>query len=46
MFSSYYTPCAEQLAIVKNWLGRKGLQVIESLTNVEKEECNTIEGLF
>ena len=35
----YNTPHAEQLVIVKNWLGRKGLQFIESLTHVEKENA-------
>ena len=43
---SYNIPHGEQLAIVKNWLGSKGLQFIESLSYVEKEKCNTIEGLF
>ena len=28
----YNTPQAQQLAMVKNWLGRKGLQFIEPLT--------------
>ena len=27
-------------------MGRKGLQYIETLTNKEKETCNTLEGLF
>ena len=31
MISSYNTPHAEQLVIVKNWLGRKGLQFIKLL---------------
>ena len=34
------------MAIVKNWLGRRGLQFIESLRQVETEKCITIEGLF
>ena len=34
----------EQLAIEKNWLGRKGLQFLESLTNEEKLTCNMLEG--
>ena len=37
------TPQIEQLAIVKNWLGRKGLQFIESLTQTEKDRCCTLE---
>ena len=46
IISSYNTLHAEQLVIVKNWLGRKGLQFMESLTHVEKGKCNTLEGLF
>ena len=46
IFALYNTPCTEQLAIVKNWLARKGMQFIESLIHEEKEKCNTIEGLF
>ena len=43
---TYNTPQTEQLAMVKNWLGRKGLKFIESLTSAEKDTCNTLEGLF
>ena len=32
--------------LVKNWLGRKGLQYLETLTTTEKDTCNTVEGLF
>ena len=32
--------------LVKNWLGRKGLQYLEMLTAAEKETCNTWEVLF
>ena len=46
VFTTYNTSQTEQLAIIKNWLGRKGLQFIESLTQMEKERCNTTEGLF
>ena len=47
IFVSYNTPSTEKLAIVKkNWLGRKGLQFIESLKHTEKDKCNTIKGLF
>ena len=35
-----------KIAIVKNWLGRKGLHYIESLTEGEKQACNTFPGLF
>ena len=46
LLTIYNTPKAEQLAMVKNWLGRKGLQFIESLTEVEKDRCSPLEGLF
>ena len=32
--------------MVKNWIGRKGLHYIKSLTEGEKEVCSTLEGLF
>ena len=32
--------------MIKNWLGRKGLQFLETLTNAEKVTCDTLEGLF
>ena len=31
---------------MKNWLGRKGLNYIESLTEAEKQVCSTLQGLF
>ena len=46
ILSTYNTPQTEKLALVKNWLGRKGLQYLETLTTAEKETCNTLEGLF
>ena len=46
VLSTYNTPQTDKLALVKNWLGRKGLQYLETLTNMEKEMCNTLEGLF
>ena len=46
VLSMYNTPETDKLAVVKNWLGRKGLQYLETLTTVEKEMCNTLEGLF
>ena len=36
----------QKIAIIKNWLSRKALQVLETLMPVEKERCNTMEGLF
>ena len=46
ILSTYKTPQTDKLALVKNWLGRKGLQYLEMLTTAEKETCNTLEGLF
>ena len=37
IFKSYNTPQAEELAIRKKCLDRKGLQFIESLTQTERE---------
>ena len=34
------------LIIKKNWLGRQGLQLLETLTQVEQEACNEEEVLF
>ena len=36
ILTMYNTPQTEQLTIIKNWLGRKGLLLIESLTCAEK----------
>ena len=46
VLSMYNTPQMDKLAVVKSWLGRKGLQYLETLTTAEKETCNTLEGLF
>ena len=46
ILSTYNTQQMEQLVMVKNWLGRKGLQFLETLTNTEKITCDTLEGLF
>ena len=36
ILSTYNTPQAEQLVFVKKWLGHKGIQFLEALTNEEK----------
>ena len=46
ILSTYNTPQVDKLALVKNWLGRKGLQYLETVMTVEEEMCNTLEGLF
>ena len=45
VLSTYNASQTEQLAIVKNWLGRKGLPFLESLRNEEKVMCSMLEGL-
>ena len=46
VLSTYNTQEPDKIAMVKNWLGRKGLHYIETLMASEKEACNTLEGLF
>ena len=36
VLSTYNTPEHDKIAIVKNWLGRKGLHYIESITEAGK----------
>ena len=36
----------DKIGMVTNWMGRKGLHYIESLTEGEKGRCGTLEGLF
>ena len=42
VLSTYNAQEQDKVAMVKNWLGRKGLHYIESLTEGEKEACNTL----
>ena len=46
VFKSYNMPDIENIAIIKNWIGRKGLQLLETLAQSEKEKCETTKGLF
>ena len=46
VLSTYNTPDTEKLAVVKHWLGRKGLNYLETLMPAEGEACNMLEGLF
>ena len=46
VLSTYNTPEYNKIAIVKNWLGRKRLHYIVSITETEKQACNTLQGLF
>ena len=36
----------EKVSIIKNWLGREGLQLIGTLTQDEQKACNNEKGLF
>ena len=46
ILSTYDTPQMEQLAMVKKLVGKKGRQLLETLTNAEKVTGDTLEGLF
>ena len=46
VLSTYNAQGQDKIALVKNWLGRKGLHYIESLTETEKQTCSTLQGLF
>ena len=46
MLFTYNAQEQDKIAIVKNWLGRKGWHYLESLTKGEKQACNTLQGLF
>ena len=46
ILSTYNAQEQDKITIVKNWLGRKGLHYLESLTEAEKQACNTLQGLF
>ena len=44
--STYNAQEQDKIAMVKNWLGRKGLHYLESLTETGKHACSTLQGLF
>ena len=46
ILATYNAQEADKIAMVKNWLERRGLHYIESLTTHKKEACNMLEGLF
>ena len=35
-----------KVPFIKNWLGREWLQFIQTISNAEKEACNSTTGLF
>ena len=42
VLSMYNAQEQDKIAMVENWLGRKGLHYLESLTETEKHACNTL----
>ena len=46
MTKSYNIEYSERLLIIMNWLGGKGLQFVQTITEEEKEKCNSSTGLF
>ena len=46
MFSNFRIGLVDKVPIINNWLGRQGLQPLESFTQVEQEACNAKESLF
>ena len=46
VLSTYNAPKQEKIAMVKNWLVREGLHYLESLTEGEKQVCDTLQGLI
>ena len=36
----------EKVLIIKKWLGREGLQLLQIFVNTKKEVCKTVKGLF
>ena len=45
ILSMYNAQEQDKITMVKNWLGRRGLHDLESLTGAEKHACNTLQGL-
>ena len=46
MFQNNRMSQTKRVPIIKNLLGKQGLQLLESHTQAEQEVCNTEEGLF
>ena len=43
---TYKVTDEENIPIIKNWLGRVGIQLIQTSMNTDKETCRTLKGLF
>ena len=46
MLQNYNLGQTDKVSIIKNWLGREGLQLIATFTQEEQETCNNEQGLF
>ena len=46
VLQNYNLDQTEKVSIIKNWLGREGLQVVATLTQDEQEAYNNDKGLF
>ena len=46
MLQNFNINTAERKSIIKDWLGRQGLQLLGTLIQSEQETCNDEEGLF
>ena len=46
MLQTYNLGQTERVSMIKNWLGREGLQLIATLTNEEQNSCHDDKGLF
>ena len=40
MLQNYHLGQTEKVSVIKNWLGREGLQLIAAHTDKEQEACN------
>ena len=46
MLQKFNISQTERVSFIKNWLGRQGLQLLETLMQAEQEACNEEGGLF
>ena len=46
MLQNFNISQTKRVSIKKNWLGRQGLQLLETLIQGDQEACNDEEGLF
>ena len=46
MLQNYNSCQTEKVSVIKNWLGREGLQLLAALTDKIQEACNNEKGLF